>query len=387
MDKIPMALRVPFPVEAITDFDAFLKAKPAWDGLVERANVGHPFLTHDWIRCWWESFGVGRKLNILMVRREGSLIAIAPLMISRTAIYGIPVRELGSISNDHTPRFDFVISGTASEHASAMEAIWRHLWDTHWEWDVMKLCQLEPGPTLDQLTRLAESKSCRLATWPSTDSPYLPIAGRFEDHFATLPRGLRANLRRRMKRLEEIGPVEFEQVSSEAAIDSALAEAFRMEAGTWKGEAGTAIACHNELARFYTSIAHAAARQGTLYLTFLLLNGQRIAFDLSLIYGRRLFKLKPGYLQEHHACSPGQQLTTMTVRDAFARGLSEVDFLGSADDWKMAWTKNVRQHYWAYIFKKNVLGSLLYFAKFRLAPWIHELVLRNFSGNKRAAQS
>ena len=363
-DKIAMPLRV----EAISDFDSFRNLKPAWDRLVKESKIGHPFLTHDWICSWWECFGAGRTLTIVMVSQGGELIGIAPLMISRTKIYGIPVRELGSISNDHTPRFDFIVSG---DPAAVMEAIWIHLWERRREWDVMKLCQLESGSaTLEHLAGLAAGYSCQLDTWPSTDSPYLSLNGSFEDHLAKLPRGLRANLRRRMKRLEEIGPVEFEQVSSERMIDEALADAFLMEAGTWKGAAGTAIACDHELTRFYAAIAQRAARQGTLYFTFLRLDGKRIAFDLSLIYNQRLFKLKPGYLQRYHACSPGQELTTMTIRDAFARGLSEVDFLGSADEWKLAWTKTVRKQCWAYVFKNDLLGSLLHFAKFRLAPYL-----------------
>ncbi len=153
--------------------------------------------------------------------------------------------------------------------------------------------------------------------------------------------------------------------------------------GTWKGEAGTAIACHQELTRFYAAIAHRAAQQGTLYFTFLRLDGQRIAFDLSLIYDHKLFKLKPGYLQRYHACSPGQELTTMTIRDAFARGLSEVDFLGSADEWKLAWTKTVRQQCWTYVFKKDLLGSLLHFAKFRLAPYVRRTIHANVRSKVR----
>jgi CelD/BcsL family acetyltransferase involved in cellulose biosynthesis len=307
-------------------------------------------------------------MTTLMVHQGDELIGIAPLMVSRTRIYGLPVRELGSISNDHTPRFDFIVSG---DPAVVMEAIWLHLWERKREWDVMKLCQLESrSATLQHLAGLAAGCSCRLEAWPSTDSPYLSINGSFEDHLAKLPRGLRANLRRRMKRLEEMGPVEFEQVSSETNLNDALADAFRMELGTWKGAAGTAIACHHEVTHFYTAIAQRAAQQKTLYFTFLRLDGQRIAFDLSLIYGQTLFKLKPGYLQRYHACSPGQELTTMTIRDAFARGLSEVDFLGSADEWKLAWTKTVRPQCWAYVFKKDLLGSLLYFAKFRLAPYL-----------------
>jgi CelD/BcsL family acetyltransferase involved in cellulose biosynthesis len=365
------AVALDLRVETLADFDAFVEAKPAWDSLVQKARIAHPFLMHDWMRSWWESFGAGRTMKVLMVSHDGDLVGIAPLMISRTKIYGIPVRELGSISNDHTPRFDFIVLG---EHAAVVEAIWLHLWESKQEWDVMKLCQFEAGsPTLDRLELLASGQACRFETWSSTDSPYLPITGSFSDQFATLPRGQRSNLKRRMKRLEEIGPVEFEQLSNESQIDNALDEAFRMEAGTWKGAAGTAIACHQELAHFYKSIAHRASERRTLYLTFLRLNGRRIAFDLSMIYNRTLFKLKPGYLQEHHACSPGQQLTVMTIRDAFERGLAEVDFLGSADEWKLAWTKNVRCHYWAYIFKNNLLGKFLHWAKFHLAPWVHEV--------------
>jgi CelD/BcsL family acetyltransferase involved in cellulose biosynthesis len=289
-------------------------------------------------------------------------------MISREQIYGIPVRVIGSIYNDHTPRFDFIAS---EDHPQVCETVWRHLWERRSDWDVVKLCQLEStSPTLEQFRLLAEQQGCRVGVWPSNESPYLQLKGDFDSHFASLPRGLRANIRRRMKRLEEMGPVEFEQVSDESKIDAALSDALRMEASTWKGAAGTAIACDERLARFYSLIAHRAAQQGSLYFTFLRLNGQRIAFDLSLIQDGRLFKLKPGYLQEHHACSPGQQLTTMTIRDAFARGLSEVDFLGSADQWKLDWTKTVRQNQWVYVFKPGVLGTLLHLAKFQAAPKI-----------------
>src|ERR1022692_2844996 len=114
-ERAPVAGTSRLRVEVIADFDSFVEAKPAWDALVGKADVTHPFLTHDWIRSWWESFGAGRAMKILMVSRGGDLVGIAPLMISRTKIYGIPVRELGSITNDHTRRFDFIVSGDRSE--------------------------------------------------------------------------------------------------------------------------------------------------------------------------------------------------------------------------------------------------------------------------------
>ncbi|OFW39486.1 MAG: hypothetical protein A3J28_14350 [Acidobacteria bacterium RIFCSPLOWO2_12_FULL_60_22] len=366
-----VAFRVSHPrVEVISDFESLVSAKPVWDRLVDLAGIDHPFLSHDWILSWWESFGAGRQLNILLVKDGEDLIGIAPLMVSRRRMYGIPVRELGFIYNDHTPRFDFIV---ARDHASVYEAVWRHLLDRREEWDLLKLCQIDSGSrTLLELPLLAAASGCQVGTWPSIESPYLRIEKSFEQYFKSLNTGLRQNLKRRMKRLEERGAVEFECVSAEEQIDSALPDAFRIEASSWKHSAGTAIDCHSELQKFYSSVAHRAARRGALYLTFLRVNGLRIAFDLSLIHNNKRFILKPGYLQEYHSCSPGQQLMAMTIRDAFARGLTEIDFLGAVEAWKLSWTSEKRKNYWLFVFQKDLRGALLHYTKFRLVPWLQE---------------
>jgi CelD/BcsL family acetyltransferase involved in cellulose biosynthesis len=357
-------------VDVISDFKSLVSAKPEWDRLIDLAGIEHPFLGHDWIQSWWESFGAGRKLNILLVKDGEELVGIAPLMMSRKRMYGVSVRELGFMYNDHTPRFDFIV---ARNHASVYQAIWRHLCDRREEWDLLKLCQIDSGSrTLMELPLLAAASGCQVGTWPSIESPFLRMEGSFDQYFKSLNSGLRQNLKRRMKRLEERGAVEFECVSAEEQIDGALPDAFRIEADSWKGSAGTAIECDPELQKFYSLVAHRAARRGALYLTFLRANGRRIAFDLSLIHNNKRFILKPGYLQEYRTCSPGQQLTAMTIRDAFARGLTEIDFLGAAEEWKLSWTSERRKSYWLFVFQKDLRGSLLHYTKFRFVPWLQE---------------
>jgi CelD/BcsL family acetyltransferase involved in cellulose biosynthesis len=237
----------------------------------------------------------------------------------------------------------------------------------------MKLCQIDSGSRiLLELPLLAEASGCQAGTWPSIESPYLRLEGSFDQYFKSLHSGLRQNLKRRMKRLEERGAVEFECISAEDQIDSSLPEAFSMEADAWKGAAGTAIECDPQLQKFYSLVAHRAARRDALSLAFLRVNGQRIAFDLSLIHKKKRFILKPGYLQEYRTCSPGQQLTALTIRDAYTRGLTEVDFLGAAEPWKLSWTSETRKNYWLFIFQKDLRGSLLHYTKFRFVPWLRE---------------
>jgi hypothetical protein len=61
---------------------------------VVRAGVPHPFLRHEWMRTWWDAFAAGRRLHILIVRRHGRIAAIAPLVLERASMYGVPVRRL-----------------------------------------------------------------------------------------------------------------------------------------------------------------------------------------------------------------------------------------------------------------------------------------------------
>ena len=69
----------------------------------------NPFLRHEWVRTWWEAFGTG-QLHILVVRAGGHIVGIAPLMRESTQMYGLPVRRIRFLQNDHTPRTDVVVT-------------------------------------------------------------------------------------------------------------------------------------------------------------------------------------------------------------------------------------------------------------------------------------
>jgi CelD/BcsL family acetyltransferase involved in cellulose biosynthesis len=57
-----------YTVELVRDVETFAALREPWNALVERAGVAHPFLRHEWVQTWWESFGHGARLNVLVVR-------------------------------------------------------------------------------------------------------------------------------------------------------------------------------------------------------------------------------------------------------------------------------------------------------------------------------
>lgn len=370
----PSAIRPELRVETITNFGGFLSLEPTWNRLVEETGLDHPFLEHVWARTWWECFGEGSSLHILVVTSGKEPIAIAPLILTETRMLGIPVRRLGFLYNSHVPRADFLI-GSRSEEAYA--AIWRHL-SRNRCWDLLQLCQLPAGSgTLQSIPRLAAADGYRSGTWQSGESPFVPLNSPWLAYQAGLSAKHRSNLRNRFKRLETIGTVEMETVAAGWSLADAVEDGLGVEAAGWKKDAGTAIACDQNVARFYSTLAWRAAEQGWLRLHFLTSGRRRVAFDYSLQYRNRMFLLKVGYEPAFAPYSPSNLLLARVLENAFEQGLDRYDFLGENADWKQVWAKQSTPNYWLFVFAGTAKGRCLHFLKFRLTPLLKRKSLRH----------
>ena len=354
--------------DVIGDYDSFVALESEWNDAVQRAQIPHPFLRHEWVRTWWDSFQGNRQLHIVIVRDDDRIVGIAPLMRENVVVYGLPVRRVALIANDHTPRTDFVVTGDENE---VSRAIWNSLACEIDRWDVLQLTQLPAtSPTKKAMADLASADQLPIGTWKSSDSPYLELAGTWESYWASLSAKFRSNVRNRLTRVKQISEPELEILSDKRAIVAACDEAWRLEASGWKDKDGTSIASDRKVQKFYTLLAERAADRGWLRLLFLTVGGKRIAVSYSADYEGRLFLLKTGHDREFHACSPFKLLTYFAAQEAYARGLREIDFLGDTEPWKQEWTPTARGHDWLFIFSNSRRARLLHSIKFQMAPEI-----------------
>jgi CelD/BcsL family acetyltransferase involved in cellulose biosynthesis len=352
-------------VEAVTGYESFLELEPTWDRLVDAAGIDHPFLEHVWVRTWWECFGSGSTLHILIVKAGDEPIAIVPLILTRVRMWGIPVRRLGFFYNAHVPRSGLIV---ARRNPEAYRAIWSYL-ASHRCWDLLQLCQLPEGSdTLAEIGELAKRDRFPSGVWRSCESPYVPFSTDWAEYFGSLTAKHRANLRNRFKRLRALGTVELEAITSEDGLSDALGDGLGLEAAAWKRDAGTAISCDPSVARFYTSLAQRAERRGWLRLHFLEADSKRIAFDYSLCYKNRLYLLKLGYDPAYAQYSPSNLLTQLALQASSERGEVEYDFLGDNLEWKKCWSREARPHYWLYVFPDTLKGRFLRELKFKWIP-------------------
>lgn len=353
-------------VDVVHDQQAFFAMAKEWDALVERAGIDHPFLGHDWVRSWWECFGAGNELWLLTVRAGEDLIALAPLMRTRARVYGLPVSRLEFIANVHTPRCDFIIAERADE---VYAAILDYLQAQDLRWDILMLPELaQSSRTATELRRLAESRSLHTGVWLAGASPRILLNESFKDFCAELTSKRRHTLRKRMRRLEQVGKVSMEVVTDLAQLPSAMEDGLRIEAAAWKGDAGTAIASHERVKRFYELLADRAARSETLRLLFLKVDDKRIACCYCLRHGDTLYLLKSGYDPAYAHHSPSNALLFLTVEAAFQDGLSVIDLLGNEAPWKHEWTDAAVERRWLFVYRNTLRAQLIYYLKFVILP-------------------
>ena len=353
--------------EIVRDYDRFLALETDWNDAVDRAGITHPFLSHEWIRTWWDCFaGSHRSLHIVVVRAGGRILAIAPFMREQTHTYRLPVRKIDLIHNDHTPRADVIVAGPAED---AYRAIWNALLAEGSQWDLLQLSRLaRESATRRAFEQLAGEERCETGVWQGDVSPYLTLEGTWDTYLAGLSAKFRSNLRNRLSRLTKLGEPRLEVLEDGRAIDAARADALRLEASGWKAQAGTSICSDPAIERFYVQLAERATARGWLRLLFLTVGGRRIATSYSSCYRGRLFLFKTGYDPEYATCSPFKLLTYFAIQAAYEEGLTEVDFLGDAEPWKLEWTEAARPHDWLYVFARSKRAQLLHWMKFQMVP-------------------
>ena len=225
-----------FSVNVVTDDAEFLALETEWNDTVERARIAHPFLRHEWLRTWWECFGRGCRLHILIVRVDNRIAAIAPLLSDTTRLYGMSIWRIRLLHNDHTPRADFIV---AEQPEPSYRAIWNALYERRDRWDVLQLSQVPEGsPTRDAICSLAAEYGFLTGLWQSGDAPYIQLTGSWDEYNGGLSSKFRQNLRNRLSRLTRIGAPALETLHDGAALLAAREDAFRLEASGWKAEAG-----------------------------------------------------------------------------------------------------------------------------------------------------
>ena len=285
----------------------------------------------DWSRSCAEAFHDGRSPDTVIVRDRGRATAIAALV--RTS-EPIPRLELMGVRELFEPT-DFLYAD-----AGALDELALRLANQPLPLRLMRLPA--SSPVVPALERAFRGRGIIRAA-PTSPCPFIDLDPSWADPEKNFNSGRRSDFRRARRHAEQLGAVTLDVLApAPHEVGALLDEALAVEALSWKGTKGTALALDPVRARFFRRYAVAAAAQGILRLAFMRVAGKAVGMQIALECHGRFWLLKIGYDEGVSRCSPGNQLMLHSLKYAAVRGLVSYEFLGAAAPWTATWTTKLR---------------------------------------------
>jgi CelD/BcsL family acetyltransferase involved in cellulose biosynthesis len=122
-------------------------------------------------------------------------------------------------------------------------------------------------------------------------------------------------LRRSIRRLADHGALLFTASTKPETVCREIEDFFALEAGGWKGEAGTAAAHHDEVRSFMKIAIQALGAQGKVAINRILIDGRAIAATITLRSGDGAWFWKTAYDERLARFAPGVLLTAALTED------------------------------------------------------------------------
>ncbi|MGQ9669340.1 MAG: GNAT family N-acetyltransferase [Desulfosoma sp.] len=159
----------------------------------------------------------------------------------------------------------------------------------------------------------------------------MPLAESWEKYLQSLNGKQRHEVRRKMRRMEEAGNVDFRVVTSTSELEPALELFFRLFQSNRDDKARFLTPA---MQKYMETLCHAMAREGMLRLCFLYVNRSPAASALCFDDGETVFLYNNGYDAAFARLSVGLIQTIFTIKDATERGRTRYEFLRGDETYK-----------------------------------------------------
>lgn len=308
----------PTPASAYDIQEAdFAPLETEWLELLRDSPVDHIFLTPYWVEAWWRHLGSG-ELRLLSLRREGKLVAVAPL-VKQDQVFCL------AADRDVCDYADIVVR--RGEEAGVAGALLDYL--AHQE---AGFCfgPLQPqSPLLGHLAPLAQQRGYTMATQELTPSVSLELPRSWEEYLETLSGKERHEVRRKLRRLYEAGEVSFATTPATPSRVEQFLSMFRAS----RADKDEFLTPQREA--FFRTLMGEMEDRGYLRLYFLEVAERPVAAVLCFEYGDTLYLYNNGFDPQYAALSPGLMSKVLALQDAIRQGKRVFDFLSGAETYKL----------------------------------------------------
>jgi len=293
-------------------FDDPRLERDRWNSLLACGDSDLVFLTWEFQRAWWDAFGYGEPLFVV-VERGGEISALAPFYADEHSI--------GLLGEHEAEWLDFIGDVQDDETVAAVIAAARAAAPPSAQFELQRL----PGwhPRLRQLEAAAERLGEQTYTISEPMTPIVDLAAHPEETAAAA----RLKALREDRWLRRNGELVVEHLSDGEAILPHLDHFFDQHVARWDDvEHGWSRFRDPESRLFVEQLTRLMAATGWLRFTRLLWNGRPVAYDYNLFYGGRYHLWLGTFAIDFARRSPGAVMTRHVLLNAIEEGAELVDW-------------------------------------------------------------
>lgn len=313
------------------EFDAL---EDEWRALKAASPDTPYFASFDWCRSWWTWFGApeGRQMAIVAVRRDGELQVLMPLTVSRALLFG-SASLMGEGSGQYS---DCLVRPERRSDPLLPKLVAAALSGLGVDRVTMSNCR-DDAAIIDLLSTVRRGKTwIRAAEYCNVEVRPAEFDG-LDGYMKSRSSSLRKGLRRRRKKLAELGEVVHEQITDPALLGCAAEQMLQLKLA-WLRESGLhgRFVGQPGVEHWLPDLMRRAGASGRLHLSVIRVGEHICAAQLAFRSERTLTAYFSAFDTSLSSYAVGKLHLEDHIVEIFKRNLV-LDLLPPSDDYKREW--------------------------------------------------
>ncbi len=351
----------------ISSFNEFRSIRAPWNNLLANSSYDRVFLTHEWFMAWWQAFGDGKRLFIVIAKHGDEIIGISPLMIWKSRFRRMPVQCITFLENEDSPGCGFIIK---RGHEYVVKEIISFLLRDVKGWNILSLNNMQLDDEFQSaVTGIFDQEKKRYIMNKGLSSPYLKLGSDWDTYYKGMSAKSRKTIRNISNRIKKLGNIRVEEYCDIGNFSDIV---FITRKG-WKYEEGKSFANRKDRMKFFKLLSEIAKENGWLSIWCTYNDKTPIAYEYHLKYKNNDIALLAEFDKEYKNISPGAYLDYRIIENLFNNGIYEYDMCGVQDEYKRKWSQNTRNYKNITVFSGTVYAKMLYFLEVVLVTKIKKI--------------
>ncbi len=301
--------------------ESFNNLTSCWRDANNRLRWGSIFVLPPWLKAWWQQFGVDAELFLSAVRKGEEVIGVAPLMVR-----GNQASFIGS--EDVCDYLDFVVSPGSED--DFFNFILDDLIKNGINNLDLKLVRHD-STVLGNLAGIAQRRGYQVSCSHEDVSLELDLPTTWEAYLEMLNAKQRHEVRRKLRRLGEMGEVDYHVIRGAGAVNDAMDDFLRMFSESREDKFAFLTA---PIESFFRSVVNAMGQAGLLRMGILKLGDLPTAMVMCFDYNSCLYLYNSGYDRQYNYLSAGLLSKVLCLKNSLEEGRKSFNFLKGDEPYK-----------------------------------------------------